>query len=63
MSVDYPDRAAFLRSIAVQSEDPMTRDYCTAFIEKYQHNVDMNWSPEEAWRRAEAQVAHYWRSA
>ena len=61
MSIEYPDRLTFLRSIAKVSEDPWTRDYAAAFIEKYERNLDMNWSPEEAWRRAEAQVAHYWR--
>ena len=56
------DPATFLRSIAKSAEDPWTRDYAAAFIEKYQRNVDMNWSPEEAWRRAEAQVEHYGRT-
>lgn len=63
MSTAYPDRLAFLRSIAKSAEDPWTRDYAAAFIERYERNVDMNWPAEEAWRRAEAQTVHYWRGA
>lgn len=55
------DPATFLRSIAKSAEDSWVRDYAAAFLERFDRNVDMNWPPEEAWRRAEAQVEHYGR--
>lgn len=55
-----PHLAALAEKLDFFAPDTWQHRYYTALREKYERERDFGWGLDEAWKRAEVMVQHYW---